>query len=80
MKYVNIRIRRTHSFRNKIRKIDNPKIELKIRWENRKLFLTSLTKLFSDLLRRSEDEETHWRKEKRQGYMPGEEAQALFEG
>ena len=74
MKDVNIKIRRTHSLRTKIRKIDNPTVELKIRWENRKILLTSLTKLFSDLFRRSKDEETHWRKEKRQGYRACEEA------
>jgi len=74
MKGVNIKIRHTDSFGNKIRKIDNFTVELKIRWENRKLFLTSLTKLFSDLFRRSKDEESCWRKKKRQGYRAGEEA------
>jgi hypothetical protein len=73
MKCVNIKIRHTHTVENKII-IDNFTVELKIRWENRKLFLTSLTKLFSDLFRRSKDEKTHWRKKKRQGCRAGKEA------
>jgi hypothetical protein len=48
--------------------------EVTVRYENRKLFLTSLTEILSDLFRRSEDEATHGRKKKRQGYRASEEA------